>query len=504
MAYDVKEAPCWPVNELGEIVVQTGRGSSNTVGYISSSQVAIDPDTKKVVMAGVAQLAQDSNNNIIGIVGATGSYGSPLLYPTNGQIKWGSYGDSIANVSSYANYDIRQISGTTYGASSDRMGSWVGALSNGLFRQTANCGVSGETTTQMLARESAGVSATRKAISDSASTGVQFLVNSFGINDIQALAGGASQSAIDVIVNTAITNSIAILKKQKSYGIWSITPSLLGYNLGAGTASEIATRQAAVKQFNAALSAAISSVSGELGSFIDVYSLVTTSSGAWISGYDQGDGLHPGANGCKVIYSKCVSEMLRVSGMFAPPKFAYPLATNLFPNADFSASTAGVATGLNPYASAGTATFAKSIVDWRGQNWQEVITTPTVLDGNGNVGLQIDMTIPSTTIALADVIGGEISLYIDDGAGNGSNVFQYCARLRTNTTYTDTPLYNPTISPKVNLATPLDQRIAMLPIVSPAATPATFLVSVIVLANSLVPFRVRVALPRVMKLPTTY
>jgi hypothetical protein len=71
MAYDVKEAPCWPVNELGEIVVQTGRGSSNTVGYISSSQVAIDPDTKKVVMAGVAQLAQDANNNTVGIVGAT-------------------------------------------------------------------------------------------------------------------------------------------------------------------------------------------------------------------------------------------------------------------------------------------------------------------------------------------------------------------------------------------------------------------------------------------------
>jgi hypothetical protein len=79
MPYDVKEAPCWPVNELGEIVMQTGKGSINTVGYISSSQVAIDPDTKKVVFAGVAQLAQDANNNTIGIVGADGNLISKIL-----------------------------------------------------------------------------------------------------------------------------------------------------------------------------------------------------------------------------------------------------------------------------------------------------------------------------------------------------------------------------------------------------------------------------------------
>jgi hypothetical protein len=72
MPYDVKEAPSWPVNELGEIVMQTGRGSSNTVGFIPSNQVPIDPDTKKVVIAGAAQLALDANNNTIGIVGADG------------------------------------------------------------------------------------------------------------------------------------------------------------------------------------------------------------------------------------------------------------------------------------------------------------------------------------------------------------------------------------------------------------------------------------------------
>jgi lysophospholipase L1-like esterase len=55
MPYDVKEAPSWPVNELGEIVMQTGRGSSNTVGFIPSNQVPIDPDTRKVVMSGATR-----------------------------------------------------------------------------------------------------------------------------------------------------------------------------------------------------------------------------------------------------------------------------------------------------------------------------------------------------------------------------------------------------------------------------------------------------------------
>lgn len=428
---------------------------------------------------------------------------APSLYPANGQIKWGSYGDSIANVSSYANFDLRQITGGSAGFSLERMGAWIGPLSNGLFRLAANCGVSGETTTQMIARESAGASATRKAVIDAATTGVQYIVNSFGINDIQTLASGAAQATIDGVVNTAVANAVIILKKQKSKGIWPITTSLFGYNYTSADAGQIATRQAASRQFNVALGALITAASGELGSWVDVYSLVTDSAGAWIAGLDQGDGLHPGANGCRVIYTPVVAEMLRVAGVANAPKFAYGQQTNMFTNADFSASSSGSATGVNLY-QVGTCTLVKSIVDWRGQNWQDCLVTPTALDGNGNAGVSIDITIPSTTILTNDVIGGEISLYIDDGAGGAPAVFHFMARLRANTTYADTPLYNPAISPKVNLTAPIDGRFALLPIVSPADTPATFLISLTILAQSLTPFRARVALPRVFELASTY
>lgn len=463
------------------------------------SEVAVIPDGSLAVSAVVNELTGG-----LRISSGDKQYGlSPVLFPANGQIKYASYGDSISNVSSLANFDLRQITGVL-NISSERMGAWIGGKSNGLIRLVANCGVSGETTTQMIAREAAGSSATRKAIADIVTTGAQYAVNSFGINDIKEIAGGAAQSAIDTVVFTLVSNASTLLKKQRANGIFPITTSLFGYREGAATASEIATRQVAVKQANTALSALINGAGGELGSYVDVYSLVADSVGAWRAGLDQGDGLHPGANGCAIIYAKVIDEILACAGVTALPKFAFGQQSNLFTNPDFSASAAGTATGLNIYTAAGTCTLAKSIVDWRGQTWQEVIVTPTALDGNGNAGVEIDITIPNTAIALNDVLGGEVSVYVDDGAGNAPPVFQWMSRLRANTVYADTPLFNPTISPKVLYQKPIDQRVGFNPIVSPAATPATCMIAVLVMANSLTPFRVRVALPRAFKLPVAY
>lgn len=427
---------------------------------------------------------------------------SSQLYPVNGQIKWGSYGDSIANVSSFANFDLRQAS-VSVGVAGERMGSWVGALTNGLFRLSANCGVSGETTAQMLSRESAGASATRKSIVDAASTGVQYLVNSFGINDIQTLSAGASSSTIDSVVAAAIANAVTILKKQKANGIWPVTHSLLGYSYTSASAGEISARREGVQRFNEILGGIILAADGALGSWVDVYSMVTDGLGGWRTGYDQGDGLHPSANGCSVIYRAVADEMMCIAGVSNKPDFAYGLQTNIFSNPDFSSSSGGQATNVNIYA-VGTATLSKSINEWRGKNWQDCLVTPTALDGNGNAGVTFDITLTNTGIATNDVIGGEVSVYIDDGSGGAPSVFQHLVRLRANTAYSDTPLYNPTVSPKVDYVEPIDYRVAMLPIVSPSATPATFLITVTALAQSLTPFRVRVALPRAFELPITY
>ena len=217
---------------------------------------------------------------------------------------------------------------------------------------------------------------------------------------------------------------------------------------------------------------------------------------------DQGDGLHPSENATNIIYAEVAQSILALEGVSGVSPFAYPAGANLFTNADFSASTAGVATGANIYVGVGTGTLANQIITWRGQQWQESILTPTALDGSGNVSVQIDLTYTAPTTG--DVLGGEVSIYIDDGAGNAAPIFQYLARMRCNSNFADTPNYNPTISPKVLRAAPVDGRYVPNPVVAPAAV-TTSIISVIALTNQLVtPVRLRVARPRVVKLPSTY
>jgi hypothetical protein len=50
MAYDVKETASFPVNELGEVVVQYGKGTTSVVGVIPSCYIPVDPDTNKMVI----------------------------------------------------------------------------------------------------------------------------------------------------------------------------------------------------------------------------------------------------------------------------------------------------------------------------------------------------------------------------------------------------------------------------------------------------------------------
>lgn len=429
------------------------------------------------------------------------------------QIPIATFGDSIANISTYSNFDLRQISGGAFSSNPDRMGVALMRLSNGALRVSANCGISGETTANMLARDTAGASATRKALTDAMAIGCRHVVISGGINDLQnpALPGGSSGATIASTVSASVTRMTQILRRAISMGMIPHLPALLGYRYdatngtsgGTDTLANVQTTQAAIALWNAQMAAVVQGAGGALGYWYDGFrSSIVDSSGSWLAGMDQGDGLHPSENSTYLIYAEVARNILALEGVSGVSPFAYPAGANLFTNADFSAATDGVATNVNPYINVGTGTLANQIITWRGQQWQESVLTPTALDGSGNVGVQMDLTYSAPTTG--DVLGGEVSVYIDDGNGNAAPIFQYLVRTRCNSNFADCPNFNPTISPKVLRTTVIDGRYVPNPIVAPAAVTMS-VISVMALTNRLAtPIRLRVARPRVVKLASSY
>lgn len=231
---------------------------------------------------------------------------------TYAQLPVASFGDSIANIATgTANFDIRQASGGgVYSQSDARMGLALIALSNGAIRTVANCGVDGDNTTQMLARDAAGSSATRKAITDAVSTSARTIVFSAGINDGQALAPGASNAVIAAAVATSVDNVKKLCRRVISLGSTPLVPALLGYTytpgsgLGTATAALVPTVQEFIRQWNAAMKAAFTAAGTAMGYFEDSFvTSIVDANGAWLPGLDQGDGLHPSINGCNIIYA---------------------------------------------------------------------------------------------------------------------------------------------------------------------------------------------------------
>ena len=423
----------------------------------------------------------------------------------------GTFGDSIANISSFTNHDLRQISGSM-GSNSDRMGVALNALANGGFRISFNGGVSGETTTQMLARDAAGGSATRKAITDAATLGIKHLVFSAGINDLQnpTLPAGSSSAVIDAAVTASIVNLVKLCQRAMAMGITPHVPALLGYRYAAASGlatnsqANVATTQEAIRRWNVLAKATFVSAGTGLGYFYDSFvPSIVDGNGAWLAGLDQGDGLHPSENSTYLIYGPVAQNILFLEGISGTSPFAYPAGVNQFANADFSAATSGVATGASIYVTVGTGTLANSIVTFRGQQWQQTILTPTGVDGNGNCGVEIDLTYASPTAA--QVIGSEVSVIIDDGAGGAAaGLFQYLVRSRSGAAFADTPLFNNVISPKVNRLAAIDRRFAPNPIVAPATVTPAILSVMALVQQATTPIRLMISRPRVVVLPTAY
>jgi lysophospholipase L1-like esterase len=196
-------------------------------------------------------------------------------------------------------------------------------------RLVAKGGISGENTTQMLARDAIAASATRRAMFDVISARPDVVILRGGsINDISGFTTATSQATIDSV----FTRHMRIVETFLSFGVSVIDEGFYGYDASGGTppsAPNLAFVRATLVALNARYKAAILALPG--ARFIDTSGITHDGTGAYLAGTTlSSDGTHLTAAG---QYRMAQAESAELTAWYGPsPNVAYPGA-NLFGSA---------------------------------------------------------------------------------------------------------------------------------------------------------------------------
>lgn len=153
-----------------------------------------------------------------------------------------TFGDSTANTGTSMDYreitPVFPVSGATVNSFSVTRAAVLNYYPRAVY--VGNCGIGGETTTQMLARDGLAYSSTRRAIADLMIMQPDVVLYRGGsINDIQ---GTVNNSNIESTAAAVIGRHLSIVAKMVSLGLTVIDSGIFGY--GAGSAATSATPDA--------------------------------------------------------------------------------------------------------------------------------------------------------------------------------------------------------------------------------------------------------------------
>jgi hypothetical protein len=268
-----------------------------------------------------------------------------------------------------------------------------------------NGGISGQTTTQMLARD----------------TGV-YASNRFGITDIVNLAphvvllrGGSINDFLGgspLSVATSLAQHQAIIQRFLAANIPVIDCGIYGYTGAAGGALTLAQIQASIVQHNAASKAYAAQYPSQMR-FIDWTGILSDSSGAYQSSLISSDGTHLTFSAQLLAAQQ---EAIALAQLFGPSaNVRYPGNNNVL-NALFANTTTPgygtVATGLTINATNCTRQNAK-LENINGKLFQ---TVECVITAGAN---QVQILIPfdpsgtgTMAISSGDIWGFECDIYI--------------------------------------------------------------------------------------------
>lgn len=384
---------------------------------------------------------------------ASGAFGVASIPGQTIDVAW--YGDSRRagfNSQTANAYDVRNwVNGVPSGSVAGGSNAYArGAALQFHYpaaRTVASLGVSGDTLAQMITREGAGASATRKALDDGWSVGARVIFVTAGINSITSLVtGGYVQGTTDTIIAARRD----LIQRMVNRGYLVIDCGEMGYDYVGDAGGYPQSRIDGIRQTIAAVNVdarAFAAASGGAVIFLDTFSLVAEANGQWKTGMcedtaNPGQRVHLSVLGAWTVAQAEAQLMASLFGAVPPNYCRYPTGLsdtgNLIPNADLSASTTGLGTGWN--SSGGGTGFARThaIITRQGKRWQ----TASATFGGANVGnfCQISAPLPiqnggTVVVAASQRYGFEADVFVDDGNGGappdiGAGAANFLSRIR--------------------------------------------------------------------------
>lgn len=378
----------------GTVVVDVESNSGSSVGWVRSDSI-------------IAESADGSSSVVDG--GGNAFLGSPK--PFQMPYMWASFGDSRANTNS----TVPDVSGHASSLAINKSSWWAAAL-RGDSEFVLNYGVSGDPASGWaLATRNGGI--TTKPFSALVAATFDILHDQSGVNDI--LSGNGTTPTAATIAGYKQAYILEAFKAGKIVISESILPcTAAGWvSAGSGTAAQ---KQAIADEVNR-LMEAWCALFPTVCRYVDTATLLKSSSTGYANSAYYVDEIHLSNDGARL----CGKEMALASLEIVPgkPGIWYPSGLQTGPNfIDMVApGVTNILTGL-----AGTFTLVSQTtgISTDGPYTEWVVTPATLASGeatfwavlHADVGAYGGAT-PKYTVAANDVLQGQCTLLVDDGAG---------------------------------------------------------------------------------------
>jgi lysophospholipase L1-like esterase len=385
----------------------------------------------------VPTYSTDTNGNVNGLVDPKSGVINVGVRTT--PVRVVTFGDSTANVgttTTAANQDVSKVIATTWNTGLSNLGlDGSKYLLHAYYPQSyfvGNGGVSGENTTQMLARDSAAISVTRKAITDMLDLQPNVvLLRGGSINDLLSV----TSSTLAAAVTTAYNNHVEIINRFISRNVYVIDLGIYGFTNGsANTATDLASTRSGLLQLNA-LFKTFAAANPTKVKFVDLANITYDSTGAYLPNISI-DGTHLSLYG---QYLAAQQEAIAMTQFFGVSSNTRYQGFNNFANSIMTAtSTAGgfgtVATNCTITTTLATRQNAK-IEYINGKQFQTCEFAITATSNNGTFSITFDPSatgaglVSALNIVSGDIYGFEYDFYFEGLNGITLNGVAILARL---------------------------------------------------------------------------